>query len=186
MTALSEAVHVLTEDHKVRTSKPGEPLRVAEEYSLLQQLDDAKHHGMHTGASGSGGAKLPFGAGPHDLEESIIRTIHRTVSVHHRYELACLPLPAKVQTWVRYVDDEEALEWIRYWSELIRDLYRTKFYISASCPMCGEEKYTEETDGETTIKDALMVTVETETAGCLCCQNIWVGVEEIKHLSSLV
>lgn len=184
MSRLSEAVHELTRDHQVKISKKGESLQLAEEYSLLSQLESAKEHGTHAGTTGSGGAKLPVGATALDLEESIIYTIHTTASPHNRYRLASMPLPERVREWARITDDRVALDYVEGWSELIRDLFRTKFFVVARCPMCGESEYLEQGNGELKRKDALMVTVETATAVCLCCKSIWVGADELNNLNS--
>lgn len=184
MSQLSEAVNVLTEDHKVKVSGPNEKLRLVDEYSLLRQLTEAKTMKLNGGGGGQTGSKLPFGAGPSDIEEGIIRTIHYTVGVHNRDAAARLPLPAKVKFWAEHVDEQFALEWVQTWSDQIRDLFRTKFHLDAACPECGVATVTKEEDGTVTPKDALMVTVETQTAGCANCGNIWVGEDELKYLSS--
>lgn len=184
MTALSEAVHELTRDHKRFITRDNGTKEAVDEMSLLDQLEAAKTMKLNCGGGSQSGAKLPFGAGPADIETEIIRTIHRTIGVHNRDEAARLPLPAKVQYWADRVDSQFALEWLETWSEQIRDLFRSKFHLDAACPECGVATVTKEEDGETTPKDALMVTVETQIAGCANCGNIWIGEDELKHLSS--
>lgn len=184
MSALTEAVHELTRDPKVFITRDNGTREIVEERSLLNLLNDAKTMKLNTGGGGAaGGSKLPFSIGPTDIEADIIRTIHETIGVHNRYEAARLPLPERIQWWAGLVEESLALNHVTYWSECIRELFRRRFHLDGACPECGVAKVANEDEGEVTWKDTLMVTVETETAGCANCGAVWSGVDELRNLN---
>lgn len=185
MTALSEAVHELTRDHKRFITRDDGTKEAVDELSLLKQLQASKTMKLHVdGGSGGGGAGLPLGAGPMDIEKEIIKTIHITANPHNRHELASMPIPDRVQRWAELVDEEEALMWITRWCAAIRELFARKFIIDRPCPMCGVEELSEWVDGEENVKPALVVVVDTQSCTCKNCLATWNGVEELNTLSS--
>lgn len=186
MTILSELVHDLTEDHKVRISAPGEPLQLATEYALLTQLEQAKTMRLNSGGGGGGGAKLPFGAGPADLQNEIEAVIMSTLQPWQYAPIAKLPLRERLAEWVRLVDTGPAENYLPKWTHQIRDLFTTKFHLEATCPECHTATITQEQDGQVTHKDALMVTVETQTATCANCGNTWTGVDDLNYLAGKI
>ena len=184
MTALSETVHELTRDHKRFITRDNGTREAVDEMSLLDQLEAAKTMKLNVdGPSGGGGAGLPLGAGPLDVQHEIIRTVHHTVSPHNRYELASLPLPVRIRRWAGLVDDDTALMWATTWASAIRDLFAQKIVIDRPCPMCGAEQIEQSIDGETEVTPALVVVVETKSCTCKKCLNTWEGLEELNTLS---
>lgn len=186
-TDLNLAVHELCRDHKRFIERDSGEREAVTELSLLAQLQEAKTMKLNgAGGGGAGGAGMPFGVGAHDIEADIIKTVHLTAPVHERYQLASMPLGKRVLAWSNLVEASLALAWVLYWSECIRDLFRSKFALDGACPECGESGVSVEIGEEVRVKAALIVTVETQTAACGACGAAWSGAGELKGLCDLL
>ncbi|WP_443095045.1 DUF7340 domain-containing protein [Rothia koreensis] len=186
MTNLEDLVVHLTEDHKVNPDKTGKTFNLVEEYALLTQLEQAKTMRLNSGGGGGGGAKLPFGVGPVDLQNEIETVIMSTLQPWQYAPIAKLPLPERLKEWFGLVDIGPAENYLPKWVHQIRDLFTTKFHLEATCPECHTATITQEQDGQITHKDALMVTVESQTATCANCGNTWTGVDDLNYLAGKI
>ena len=186
MTKISGLVRMLTEDHKVNPDKTGKTFNLVEEYALLTQLEQAKTMRLNGTGGGGGGPKMPFGAGPADLQIEIETVIMRTLQPWQYAPIAKLPLPQRLKEWAKIVDIGPAENYLTKWVDQIRDLFTTKFHLEATCPECHTATITQEQDGQVTHKDALMFTVETQTATCANCGNTWTGVDDLNYLAGKI
>lgn len=120
MTALSEAVHELTEDHKVNPDETGKTFNLVEEYALLTHLKEAFTANRGTGA-GASGPKGLISFNALNLWEHIVSVTNdhwRGLGIR---AVARMPLPERIQDWAKTVEnipDEaaECLAWVTTWN----------------------------------------------------------------------
>lgn len=190
MSELTQLLHTLVRGNRENIAPTGQPIRLAQEMSLLETLQEAKTRGLKSSGGTSGGRKIPINATAHDIEADMIRTIHHLAPVHERYTLASMPLPQRLETWAHVVGEAVAIDWCRYWLEAIRSLDTDVSYKTGACPMCGEAKYREGREDGVIIKDTIQTSVRytphgaTCAAECLSCKAYWAGLEEVEGMAA--
>ena len=190
MTALSEAVHVLTEDHKVNPDKTGKTFNLVEEYALLTQLKEAFTANRGTGA-GASGPKGLISFNALNLWEHIVSVTNDHWRGFGIRAVARTPLPERIQDWAKTVEktpDEaaECLAWVTTWNRQIRALDESRADVIGRCPECGEYEIAVDDDGGTIWK-AAVTRVESKTyASCAHCLAEWKGLDEVRELARTI
>lgn len=189
MTALSEAVHVLTEDHKINPDKTGKTFNLVEEYALLTQLKEAFTANRGTGA-GASGPKGVISFNALNLWEDIATVTNNHWRGFGIRAVSRTPLPERIQDWARSVegspDESECFAWISKWNRQIRALDESHADVIGRCPECGESEIAVEDDGEI-IKKAAVTRVEGHAyASCANCLAEWEGLDAVRELARTV
>lgn len=181
---LKDLIRELTEHHPENSRINGDfDIRTAE--PLLKQLSEAKSR-RENGASTGSNQSAPLPLDPLIIEQDIIRTIHYTLNVHHRYETASLPLMKKVKRWAGLVDENLAEAHAQEWVNRIRSIFQSFQDLQIICPNCGQGKIWVDEGDQVIRKNTITVCKETLIASCRNqeCASIWSGEDELRDLNT--
>lgn len=176
MQTLETLVHEFTRSHLTRYHTPGKD-EYHKQISLLEQLENLKTERRNTsGGTRGGGSCIPLNQNATLIQTTIEHTIRYQLG---RINLDALlqPLPQRLETWAKSIDEIEARDTLTHWKAAILALTDVLVPIDVYCPACGIHTVNITSDGETRRQNAIIINTRTETASCLHCLTSWVGME---------
>lgn len=181
---LKDLIRELTEPHP-ENSRINSSFDIRTAEPLLIQLADAKSR-RENGASTGSTQSAPLPLDPLIIEQDIIRTIHYTLSAHHRHEIASLPLTEKVKRWADLVESSLAEAHAEEWVNRIRSIFCTFQDLQVACPNCRQGKIWVDEGDQVIRKNAIMICKETLVASCRNpdCASSWCGEDDLRDLAT--